>query len=84
MEASLLRGVLNILRDPIYAGAYRYGRTAVTTVAREGRLQKRTVRKPLGSCRLSALRSLCPSCAPLRGHALQSRFTRLKRVPRTP
>lgn len=40
-------GVLNILRDPIYAGVYRYGRTAVTTVAREGRLQKRTVRKPL-------------------------------------
>ena len=40
-------GVLNILRDPIYAGAYRYGRTVVTTVAREGRLRKRTVRKPL-------------------------------------
>ena len=41
--------VLNILRDPVYAGAYRYGRTAVTTSIGEGRLRKRTVRKPLKS-----------------------------------
>ena len=42
-------GVLNILRDPVYAGAYRYGRTAVTTAIQEGRLRKRTVRKPFKS-----------------------------------
>lgn len=30
------RGVLNILRDPVCAGAYRYGRTAVTTTIGEG------------------------------------------------
>ena len=42
-------GALNILRDPVYAGAYRYGRTAVTTVIQEGRLRKRSVRKPLQS-----------------------------------
>jgi DNA invertase Pin-like site-specific DNA recombinase len=35
-------GVLNILRDPVYAGA-------VTTSIGEGRLRKRTVRKPLKS-----------------------------------
>ena len=39
--------VLNILRDPIYAGAYRYGRSAVATAIRDGRLKKVAVRKPM-------------------------------------
>lgn len=42
-------GVLNILRDPVYAGAYRYGKTAVITATWKGRLRKRIVRKPLPS-----------------------------------
>ncbi len=39
--------VLNILKDPIYAGAYRYGRSAVVTAIRDGRLKKVAVRKPM-------------------------------------
>ena len=49
MEAPCYGSVLNVLRDPVYAGVYRYGRTAVTTSIGEGRLRKRTVRKPLKS-----------------------------------
>src|SRR5262249_4329339 len=39
--------VLNILRDPVYAGAYRYGKSATRSVIREGRLRKLVVQKPL-------------------------------------
>ena len=39
--------VLNILRDPVYAGAYRYGKSAIRSVIREGRVRKLVVQKPL-------------------------------------
>ena len=39
--------VLKILRNPIYAGAYAYGKTGVTIEYHEGRSRKRTHRKPM-------------------------------------
>ena len=42
--------VLNILRDPIYAGAYRYGKSAVRSVIREGRLRKLVVQNCAPTC----------------------------------
>jgi DNA invertase Pin-like site-specific DNA recombinase len=39
--------VLNILRDPVYAGAYRYGRSAIRSVIRDGRPKKVIVQKPI-------------------------------------
>ena len=39
--------VLNLLRDPVYGGAYRYGKSATRSVIREGRLRKLVVQKPL-------------------------------------
>jgi hypothetical protein len=38
--------VLNILQNPVYGGAYAYGKTAVVTDAPEGQPRKRCVRKP--------------------------------------
>ncbi len=39
--------VVRILRDPVYAGAYRYGRTTVTTAVRDGRPRKVVLQKPM-------------------------------------
>jgi DNA invertase Pin-like site-specific DNA recombinase len=39
--------VVRILRDPVYAGAYRYGKTTVTTAIRDGRPRKVRLRKPM-------------------------------------
>lgn len=39
--------VLRILRNPIYAGAYAYGKTGVTVEYREGGSRKRIHRKPM-------------------------------------
>jgi len=41
------RMVLRILRDPIYAGAYAYGKTEVKVEFRNGKMQKKVKRKPL-------------------------------------
>ncbi len=41
------RTVINILKEPTYAGAYAYGRTTATTHVVEGALHTRRVRKPL-------------------------------------
>jgi len=41
------RRVLNILKNPVYAGAYAYGRTEVVVDASSGRPRKRVVRKPM-------------------------------------
>ncbi len=39
--------VLKILRDPVYAGAYRYGKSMVTTAIRDGRPKKVRQQKPM-------------------------------------
>jgi len=39
--------VVRILRDLVYAGAYRYGKSTVTTAIRDGRLRKVVLRKPI-------------------------------------
>lgn len=39
--------VVRILRDPVYAGAYRYGKCTVTTAIRDGRPRKVMLRKPM-------------------------------------
>ena len=39
--------VVRILRDPVYAGAYRYGKTTVTTAIRDGRPRKVVLQKPM-------------------------------------
>ena len=39
--------VIRILRDPVYAGAYRYGKTTVTTAVRDGRPRKVVLRKQM-------------------------------------
>jgi DNA invertase Pin-like site-specific DNA recombinase len=41
------RMVLRILRDPIYAGAYTYGKTEVEVEFRDGKMHKKVKRKPL-------------------------------------
>ena len=41
------RNVIAILREPTYAGAYAYGRTAARTHVIDGALHKSAVRKPL-------------------------------------
>ncbi|MEO8180626.1 MAG: recombinase family protein [Deltaproteobacteria bacterium] len=44
--------VMRILSDPTYAGAYGFGRTGTESEVREGALQRRRVRKPLGEWRV--------------------------------
>jgi hypothetical protein len=39
--------VLNILRNPIYAGAYAYGKTEVKLQFKDGKMHKKVKRKPL-------------------------------------
>lgn len=41
------RNVINILKEPTYAGAYAYGRTETRTQVRNGEIHKTRVRKPL-------------------------------------
>jgi len=41
------RAALRILRNPVYAGAYGYGKTEITSAVRDGRLEKGLVRKPM-------------------------------------
>jgi DNA invertase Pin-like site-specific DNA recombinase len=41
------RMVLRILRDPIYAGAYAYGKTEVKVEFKDGKMHKKVKRKPL-------------------------------------
>lgn len=43
------RTIVSILTNPVYAGAYAYGRTQVESRVRDGVLQKTAVRKPLPS-----------------------------------
>ena len=46
------RNVINILKEPTYAGAYAYGRTTSQTQVVDGALHKTIVRKPLDEWRV--------------------------------
>lgn len=41
-------GILRMLRNPIYAGAYVYGKTHVHSIVRDGTLRKTIRRRPVG------------------------------------
>ncbi len=41
------QALLRVLRDPVYAGAYTYGKTSTSAAFREGRPAKTIVRKPM-------------------------------------